>query len=252
MRLLQLDHWPILFICAGMIVCAVVDWWKFKVPNVLTFPLILSGWLLGLLHDLGLASYLGEAGKGGIGAAVVGTFFGMALLYPMYMIGGVGGGDVKMQMAFGSWIGAFYSLESGLTLWIVLFSFLFAGLIGGVLGLIMMIVRGKYQENIAHLRVIFVDLVTLGKISKIAEAAKERRPRWHKLPYGIPLCIGFIGYLFLAATLAARSSPPASESQHRRKNGASAQVGVLPAKSLQPILSLQSKELKLSGAGSRK
>ena len=28
--------------------------------------------------------------------------------------------------------------------------------------------------------------------------ANQRRPRWHRLPYGVPLCIGFLGYLFVA------------------------------------------------------
>ena len=29
----------------------------------------------------------------------------------------------------------------------------------------------------------------------MADKAKERKPRMHLLPYGIPLCIGFVGYL---------------------------------------------------------
>src|SRR6266496_3627256 len=50
------------------VAAAIIDWWKFKVPNKLTFPLILSGWLLGLANNLGL-----EAGDGGFGAALAGT-----------------------------------------------------------------------------------------------------------------------------------------------------------------------------------
>ena len=29
----------------------------------------------------------------------------------------------------------------------------------------------------------------------VAEKANKRRSRWHRLPYGVPLCIGFVGYL---------------------------------------------------------
>jgi len=32
-------------------------------------------------------------------------------------------------------------------------------------------------------------------IGEIADRANKRRPRWHRLPYGVPLCIGFLGYL---------------------------------------------------------
>jgi prepilin peptidase CpaA len=30
-----------------------------------------------------------------------------------------------------------------------------------------------------------------------AERANKRRPRWHRLPYGVPLCIGFLACLAL-------------------------------------------------------
>ena len=110
MNLFKLPHWPLLIVCLGMIACAVVDWWKFKVPNYLTFPLILSGWLLGLCHNFG---FYPDAGHGGIGASIAGTFFGFALLFPILAIGGMGKGDVKMQMGFGSWVGAFFGLDGG-------------------------------------------------------------------------------------------------------------------------------------------
>ena len=61
--LFSLENWPVLVVCAGMIAAAVIDWWKFKVPNKLTFPLILSGWLLGLLNMFQVVPYglfLGE------------------------------------------------------------------------------------------------------------------------------------------------------------------------------------------------
>ena len=67
MELFTSDHWPLLFICAAMMASAVIDWWKFKVPNWLTFPIILSGWVVGLLHNFGV-QIAGEAGAGGIGA----------------------------------------------------------------------------------------------------------------------------------------------------------------------------------------
>src|SRR5436309_1991976 len=101
--LISLENWPVLVICVGMLAAAIIDWWKFKVPNKLTFPLIIAGWILGLCNNFGL-----EAGHGGIGAALAGTFLGMALLLPVYAIGGMGAGDVKMTMGFGSWIGAFF------------------------------------------------------------------------------------------------------------------------------------------------
>ena len=85
MNLVSWENWPLLFICVGMLAAAGIDWWKFKVPNKLTFPLIISGWVLGLLNYFELVSF---GGQGGLGAALVGTMVGCALLIPMYAIGG--------------------------------------------------------------------------------------------------------------------------------------------------------------------
>src|SRR5437870_9307868 len=145
------QNWPLVFVSLGMIACAVIDWWKFKVPNYLTFPLILSGWLLGLLHNFDVHPFA-DGGKGGIGAALAGTFFGFGLLLPMLAIRGVGEGDVKMTMGFGSWVGAFFGFE-GSCLWIVFYTFCAGAIIGGIISMVMMAVRGEYHKNLEHTRV---------------------------------------------------------------------------------------------------
>src|SRR5207248_1968778 len=158
MALFTWDKWPLWFVCLAMIVAAVIDGWKLKVPNWLTFPLILSGWVFGLLHNCGT---LPGTGVGGIGAALAGTALGFALLLPVYAIGGMGAGDVKMQMGFGSWIGAFYGLSAtdwhpG-ALWIVFCAFCLAAIIGGALALGMIAARGQFRRNLSNTREILGD-----------------------------------------------------------------------------------------------
>src|ERR687883_858 len=109
-----LNHWPLWFVCLAMIVAAVIDGWKLKVPNWLTFPLVFAGWGLGLVHNFGL---LESTGTGGLGASLAGTALGFALLFPVYAIGGMGAGDVKMQMGFGAWVGAFYGFGGLGVIW---------------------------------------------------------------------------------------------------------------------------------------
>jgi prepilin peptidase CpaA len=192
-----LEHWPLWFICAAMIAAAVIDGWKLKVPNWLTFPLILSGWALGLLHDFGWLPP--STGFGGIGASLAGTMVGFALLYPIHMIGGMGAGDVKMQMGFGAWIGSFYGLSAGDAhpgaMWIVFYAFCLAAVIGGVLALGMIAVRGQVRKNMTNTREILGDLFAAKGVGDVADKAAARKPRLHLLPYGIPLCMGFIAYL---------------------------------------------------------
>jgi prepilin peptidase CpaA len=38
-------------------------------------------------------------------------------------------------------------------------------------------------------------MFTSSSVGEVAEKATRRRSRWHRLPYGVPLCIGFLGYL---------------------------------------------------------
>src|SRR5713101_7608166 len=140
-------NWPLWFLSVAMIVAAVIDGWKLKVPNWLTFPLVLSGWAFGLAHSLG---WLAETGAGGIGASLAGTALGFALLLPVYAIGGMGAGDVKMQMGFGSWVGAFFCLGSGLQ--IIFYAFCAAVVIGGVIAFGMILLRGQFRSNVQNTR----------------------------------------------------------------------------------------------------
>jgi prepilin peptidase CpaA len=191
MSFFTLANWPLILLSLAMIVAAVIDGWKLKVPNWLTIPLILSGWVLGLFHNFG---WLTGSGVGGIGAALAGTALGFALLLPVYAIGGMGAGDVKMQMGFGSWVGAFFGLGQGL--WIIVYAFCAAVLIGGVMALAMIVIRGRLRQNVQNTREIIGDWFSAGGVGAIADKAAGRKSRLHLLPYGIPLCIGFVGYLF--------------------------------------------------------
>lgn len=220
MKMFSLESWPIMVICAGMIASAVIDWWKFKVPNRLTFPLIISGWLLGLFHNLvawfpGLCPEAFQGGEGGLGAALAGTALGFLLLLPVYAIGGMGAGDVKMTMGFGSWIGAFFGFAHS-CMWIIFYSFCAGVLAGGVIAVVMMAIRGKFQQNVQNTREIVGDLFKSSGLGDVAAKANSRRSRWHRLPYGVPLCIGFVGclvYLYQVAPAAAAGNPQTESAQ---------------------------------------
>jgi len=190
---------PVLVLAAGMILAAAIDGWAFKVPNWVTLSLVISGWSIGLLHDFGvnLVPGLTESLSGGFLSSLAGTALGFALLFPILFIQGMGQGDVKMQMGFGSWCGALFGLGVGSTTIVVAFC---AGvIIGGVFGLVMMLLRGNFSENKANFGAIVGDLQTLFTqgAKKANERANSRRPNWVRLPYGVPLCVGFLGYLYV-------------------------------------------------------
>ncbi len=206
-----LNAGPLVVISFGMILAAFIDGWALKVPNWITLPLVLSGWALGALHDFGVPV---DSGTGSFGLAFLGTVLGFVLLFPMLAIRGVGEGDVKMQMGFGAWVGAYFgtggttaAVEIGSLhgLGVVFWAFCFGAVVGGAFGMVIILVRRKFGQNAGIVREIFNDLQLFGtgQVSAATRQAQERRSRWVKLPYGIPLCVGFIMYLLYMLVLMA-------------------------------------------------
>jgi prepilin peptidase CpaA len=195
---------PVGLLCGGMILAAVIDGIKFKVPNWLTLSMILAGWGLGALNSLGITVGPGPIdpqlqslfpASGGLSAALLGSLVAFCLLFPVCALGAMGQGDVKMQTGFGAWIGALYGSHEGT--WTILYAICAGYIVGGILGLLMIVLRGQLHRNLSNFRDIVTDfrlLLTVGP-KAAAQRAQQRRPTWHRLPYGIPLCIGFVGYL---------------------------------------------------------
>ena len=88
------ENWHIWLVTIVLIVAAVIDGWILKVPNWITFPLVISGWIYS-------TAYFGWPG---LGWSLVGTAVGLALLMPAYAIGGMGAGDVKLLAGVGAWV----------------------------------------------------------------------------------------------------------------------------------------------------
>jgi prepilin peptidase CpaA len=195
---------PVVLLCGGMILAAVIDGIKFKVPNWLTLSMILAGWGLGALNSLGITVGPGPVepalrdlfpASGGLSAALLGSLVAFGLLFPVCALGAMGQGDVKMQTGFGAWVGALYGAHEGL--WTVLYAICAGYIVGGILGLLMMVLRGQLHRNLSNFKEIATDfrLILTAGPKAAAQRAQKRRPTWHRLPYGIPLCIGFVGYL---------------------------------------------------------
>ena len=99
------ENWPIWIVTITLIVAAVIDGLKLKVPNWITFPMILSGWVYSAV----LSPYFGWEG---LMYSVLGTIVGLALLLPAYAIGGMGAGDVKLLAGVGLMAGGAAALGS--------------------------------------------------------------------------------------------------------------------------------------------
>ena len=169
-------------VSAILIVAAVIDGRQLKVPNWITFPMIISGWIAsGVIY-----------GWAGLGASLMGTAIGLGLLLPAYAIGGMGAGDVKLLAGVGAWVGF------SQTFW----AFIVSAIIGAIIAVIMVAVSRNWRHHQQQFFGILTEIMVVRSPSKLSEIAAERKPRMMLLPYGIPIAIGTIGYFaFLGMTL---------------------------------------------------
>jgi prepilin peptidase CpaA len=175
------EHWHIWLVTVVLVVAAVIDGYKLKVPNWITFPLILSGWGFNLA----------TAGWPGLGWSLLGTAVGLGLLLPAYAIGGMGAGDVKLLAGVGAWVQAETTF----------YAFCWSAIVGGAIAIAMVLVRRSWQKHKNQFLMIFTEVLTIGNPSELASIAAERKSSMLLLPYGIPLAIGSIAYFAWAGLL---------------------------------------------------
>ena len=123
---LALLDWVQIYLILTLMYLAYIDLRTFRLPDVITYPLILSGLMFSGFSKLGFISFQDSV----IGAAL--GYSALRLLNLLYRLvkkqDGVGMGDAKLLAALGAWFG-WHSLPS-----ILLIASL-SGLIGGFIWL---------------------------------------------------------------------------------------------------------------------
>jgi prepilin peptidase CpaA len=149
--------------------------WK-KIPNGLTFPVMLIGLIT---HGL-------KSGASELIYSFEGLFLGLALLIVFYFMGIMGAGDVKLMGAVGSILG-----PAG-----VFKAFLFTAIVGGIYALIVLAYHGQLVG--------FMKRIALSLKLSLMTRAPTLLPNENKespiLCYGIAIAIGTSLSLFFDIT----------------------------------------------------
>ena len=114
-----------------VLTAAVIDVRTHRIPNILTFG----------SAAVALVYHTWTAGAPGLAASAGGWAIGVGLFLPMFLLRGMGGGDVKLLGAVGAWVGPRGVLYAGL--YSVLAGGILALVIGGMHGYL-----GKAFSNI--------------------------------------------------------------------------------------------------------
>lgn len=173
-------HWVYWVVSIFAIVAAYIDGKELRVPNKLTFPMIIAGWIFSSYH-------YGMAGDGwyvGLMWSLAGTAVGMLTLLPAYAIGGMGAGDVKMMAAIGAWVHCT----------IVFYAFCVGTIVGAILAVIMIVSAGEGRKHFNQFFSILNEIKTVKDPEELARIATERKTKMRLLPYGIPMAIGTVLY----------------------------------------------------------
>ncbi len=168
------ENWTVWAVSITLVVAAVIDGWKLKVPNWLTFPMILSGWAYGIAFG----------GWEGLLASVVGTLVGLGLLLPAFAFGGLGAGAVNLLGGVGAWVGAATTL----------YAFCASALVGALIAVAMVLVKRNWRKHQNQFMAICYEILTIRDPEQLSAIAAQRKSSMLLLPYGIPIAIGSILY----------------------------------------------------------
>jgi len=175
------ENWPVWFVTITLVVAAVIDGIKLRVPNWITFPMILSGWVYSVAFF----------GWEGLLWSLAGTAVGLGLLLPAYAIGGMGAGDVKLLAGVGAWMWATDTF----------YAFCISAIVGAVLAVAMVLYRRAWGKHRDQFMVIAAEIMTIRDPNQLSAIAAERKSSMLLLPYGIPIAIGSIAYFAWAGLL---------------------------------------------------
>lgn len=149
-------------------VASVTDIRSRKIPNLLTYPAMLTG----------MVYHAVTKGFPGLLFSAEGLFLGISLLIVFYFMGGMGAGDVKLLGAVGAVIG-----PKG-----VFTAFLFTALIGGLYAGVLLALSGHLAETAKRYGTMLKTYILTRKIYYIAP--ERRDGKMPVLCYGVVIAAG--------------------------------------------------------------
>jgi prepilin peptidase CpaA len=158
---------------ALLLICLVTDVrWK-RIPNWATLPSIVLG--------LGLNSLAG--GWTGLKAAGLGLLVGFGGLFVMFVLGWMGGGDVKLMGAIGALKGFPF----------VVSALIYSILVGGFIGIAVLIWNKRLLRTLKN-----VFLFLLGRAVPFVPKRELSQEALQPIPFGIAIVVGTIWALVMS------------------------------------------------------
>jgi prepilin peptidase CpaA len=153
---------------------AVWDFRSRRIPNWLNGILILSGLANSLIVAVPVSSIW----------SIAGLIVGFAIPFVLFVMGAVGGGDVKLLTGVGAWLGPFGVFK--------------VFIVECLVGLVIVLVQSAKQRRLSALfrnsAVLTVNLINIDSIGAdaVCETGKACRSIERPLPYAVPVLIAVL------------------------------------------------------------
>jgi prepilin peptidase CpaA len=159
-----------------MVLAAVLDLTSRRIPNALTVTAVVAGLVLRV--PLGLDALFD---------GLVGTGLALGVTIPLFLVGALGGGDVKLLGAVGAFMGPERLAGAGLLI----------GLVGGVIALMDAIRRGTLRRVLMNTLHLVIGWISPGR-SDLPTTLTS--PSAMTIPYGVPIALGALVWWFWGGT----------------------------------------------------
>ena len=159
----------------GLVVwAAITDLHSRRIPNWLTFSLILSG----LTQSVAFGALCSPV------ESLCGMFLGASLLFCLFAIGAVGGADVKLLAGLGAWFGPVAVLQL----------FCVEAVIGAVVVLIQATMQGRTGALVRNSAVLAVNLAHMSDVgaAHVKATGQSSRSIERPLPYAVPILLALL------------------------------------------------------------
>ncbi|XLZ70749.1 prepilin peptidase [Massilia sp. SR12] len=157
-----------------------------RIPNQLVLAGLLAGLALQATVTPGAGLFSEPFGALGILKGLAGMALGLVLLLPMYALGAMGAGDVKLMAAIGAFLGPLDTLGAGLA----------SVIAGGVLALLVALFQGSLRKVTGNVKVMVLGSVLRG-LSGGSARIEAPVTATGQLPYAVAIATGTVAYLLL-------------------------------------------------------
>jgi prepilin peptidase CpaA len=148
--------------------------WR-RIPNALTF----AG------AGAAVSFHLLAGGLPAFGLSLVGLVVGLAIFFPIFALGGIGAGDVKLLACLGAWLGPAGALWTAM----------YAAMTGGAMALVVVLMQGYARQAFSNIWLLLCHWRIAG-VSQLPELTLEHG-RGPRLAYALPITVGAVVTLCL-------------------------------------------------------